>query len=274
MKVWLNDVVDEYFLKHRGIAYQTNAFQKGRATLVFIHGFSSSLSIWTPFIPLLSNTFNLLTYDLRGNGKSAHPISQKEFSTRTHVEDLRVLMTELHIENPIIIGYSYGSIIAMEYIRHFPHTVRKAIFIAPVYGLHWRFVVFATWKLLLFMAKHGPNLSHNDERVDYSQYQESTDDRHTGLTWRQLRATGSRSYFWQLQDMYTSKSDAHWRELSLPCHIVHGSEDTIIPVRYARLLTYQLKDAKLSIIPGGNHMLPIRHAKEITHIIQDEANKE
>jgi non-heme chloroperoxidase len=261
--------MEEHFLEGRGIAYQTNRFERSRPTLILIHGFSSSLSIWAPFIPLLG-MYNLVTYDLRGNGKSVRTKTSQDMSLHAHVADLHALISELKIEQPVIVGYSYGAIIAMEYARAFPKNLKKIIFLSPVYGMKWRFFVYATWRLIIFFANHGPSVAGTNERVNYAQFISRTSDRTLGMTWQQLRATGSRSYFWQLQQMYAGASDKHWRDLSLPCLIIHGSEDSIIPLRYAILLQNQLKDVKLIVIERGNHMLPIHHAPDVVEAIRND----
>ena len=260
--------MQERFLEERGIAYRVNEFKEGRPTLVFLHGFSSSLSIWAPFEKLFEDTYNILMYDQRGNGKSVRPKTYPEYSLRKHIQDLRALLDELHIESPIIIGFSFGSIIAMEFLRAHPGAAKRAIFIAPVYGLRWRYFVYSTRNFLAYLAQHTPHMPHLNTRLNYAKLQGES-DRNPGLTWKHINSTGAREYLWELEQIYTQDTDAHWRELSLPCFLVHGSNDHVIPLRFAVMLERHIPTAKLLVIEGGNHMLPINHVDELSEAIRN-----
>lgn len=94
--------------------------------IVLIHGFGLDSRIWQKQVEELSKTNKVITYDLRGFGKSSLPTQRY-----SHSEDLNELLKELNIQNPIIVGHSFGGEIAGEYALKFPNEVNSLVLISP-----------------------------------------------------------------------------------------------------------------------------------------------
>lgn len=63
---------------------------------------------------------------MRGFGKSSLPSG-----TYSHSEDLHELLKELNIQNPKIVGHSFGGEIAVEYALRYPNEVNNLVLISP-----------------------------------------------------------------------------------------------------------------------------------------------
>ena len=57
-------------------------------TIVFIHGFAENTTAWNAWIPYLSRHFRLVTFDLRGLGRTAPVPEDFTFSTELMVDDI------------------------------------------------------------------------------------------------------------------------------------------------------------------------------------------
>jgi pimeloyl-ACP methyl ester carboxylesterase len=80
--------------------------------LVLIHGLTGSLEIWQRVIaPALSDTFTVVTLDLRGHGQSDMPTSG--YSTADLANDAIGLLDSLNIDRAHIVGHSIGGVIAL-----------------------------------------------------------------------------------------------------------------------------------------------------------------
>ena len=66
----LENKMKEYYFDNDKIYYRTNEFKADRLILVFIHGVSGSSSSWWTYEKIFENKYNILTYDIRGHGKS------------------------------------------------------------------------------------------------------------------------------------------------------------------------------------------------------------
>jgi pimeloyl-ACP methyl ester carboxylesterase len=102
-----------------------------RPWLVFLHDALGSVRQWKQFPESLARqtTLNALVFDRKGHGQSGPlPPRAKDYM---HVEAYQVLpqlLTQLHIDNPILIGHSDGGTIALLYAARY--SVRAVISMA------------------------------------------------------------------------------------------------------------------------------------------------
>jgi pimeloyl-ACP methyl ester carboxylesterase len=87
-------------------------------TIVFLHGWGQNFSTFSRLIPHLENNFSILGIDLFGFGMSDEPLFP--LSLDDYVESVKLLFQELKIENPILIGHSFGGRIAIRYAARNP----------------------------------------------------------------------------------------------------------------------------------------------------------
>ncbi len=57
--------------------------------------------------------------------------------------------------------------------------------------------------------------------------------------------------------------------LSIPVHIIHGSDDMLIPQAHAEELHSLIPESELTIIPHAGHMIPFTHNKKISSLIKN-----
>lgn len=89
--------------------------------ILFIHGFShSSLAFVRQFDSHLSEDFYLVSFDLRGHGLSGKPWSREAVGpSKVWASDVAAVMEATGVENPVLVGWSYGGFIVADYIRHY-----------------------------------------------------------------------------------------------------------------------------------------------------------
>jgi len=78
-------------------------------TVLFIHGAALDHRNWAAQVEGLADRFDVITYDLRGYGRSAAPTG--EFK---HYEDAAALLDHLAIQRAIAVGHSIGGLYALE----------------------------------------------------------------------------------------------------------------------------------------------------------------
>lgn len=86
-------------------------------TIIFIHGFSEDHSSFRIPQKLLSKKYKTMTYDLRGHGKSEavdFGLNLERFAL-----DLKELINSLKLKDLILVGWSMGGSIILEYIKQF-----------------------------------------------------------------------------------------------------------------------------------------------------------
>ena len=94
--------------------------------MVLIHGLSGNLALWHfTVVPKLRGDYRLLTYDLRGHGRSDMPPTG--YTTRDMAEDLRGLLDSLGIEKAHLVGHSLGADVALHFSLLYPERVNRIV---------------------------------------------------------------------------------------------------------------------------------------------------
>lgn len=89
--------------------------------IIFIHAWSQSHLGWLPQVSsTILSKYRIITYDLRGHGNSDKPLAFYQYkSSDLWADDLRSIVSFLHISKPVLVGWSYGSVVAADYIEKY-----------------------------------------------------------------------------------------------------------------------------------------------------------
>jgi len=90
-----------------------NKIGQGDREIIFLHGFGASMNTWDVIIEQFTNSDNTLyLFDLKGFGLSSKPKDDK-YSIINQSEIILKFIKENKLKNIILIGQSYGGIIAL-----------------------------------------------------------------------------------------------------------------------------------------------------------------
>ncbi len=90
--------------------------------LVFIHGLGSSTHDWEYQVPEFSQAYHVLTFDLRGHGRSDKPDGPYQMSL--FAADLAGLLAALGLGTAHIVGISLGGAVAFQFALDYPALVK------------------------------------------------------------------------------------------------------------------------------------------------------
>ena len=99
--------------------------------LVLIHGGGSRAESFEEMIPILSREFMVYAYDLRGAGETERP-PEPRISYEVWREDLRAFLDSFDIEEPILVGWSLGAGVVMDFAVNYPKRVSRLVLIGAV----------------------------------------------------------------------------------------------------------------------------------------------
>ncbi len=123
----MEDPARDAFVTLRGLPFHYREYAGPGRPLVFLHGVASSSRIWLMVGPLLGRRFRVLALDQRGHGESAKPDEGYDFPTITG--DLAAFIDELGLEQPIVIGHSWGGNVAVEYAATRPDRLAGVVLV-------------------------------------------------------------------------------------------------------------------------------------------------
>lgn len=93
--------------------------------VVLIHGFPFDRAMWKPQVSVLKKEFHVVTYDVRGHGKSG--VGDGQYSVEYFVDDLIALLDHLKLSKVVVAGLSMGGYIALRAIERNPERFRGIV---------------------------------------------------------------------------------------------------------------------------------------------------
>lgn len=88
-------------------------------SILFIHGWSQNHLCWSKqYESELGRSYRLVALDIRGHGMSDAPREASAYQTpQFWADDVAAILEQLHLQRPILVGWSYGGFIICDYIR-------------------------------------------------------------------------------------------------------------------------------------------------------------
>src|SRR5690606_20739660 len=105
--------------------YKRYGDREQRETIVLIHSNVMDHRFFNAIIPLLSEQFHVVTYDLRGFGQSTG--DTKQLKVDMYVEDLSFLIETLKLPQVHLVGIGFGALIALKYSIQYEHKVKRMV---------------------------------------------------------------------------------------------------------------------------------------------------
>lgn len=191
--------------------------------LLLLHGNGEDSSYFVHQMDAFSKHYRVIAIDTRGHGQS--PRGDKPFSIKQFAEDLHGFMDEMGIEKAVILGFSDGGNIALEFALQHPERVEKLIL-------------------------NGANLFPNGVK---SRYQWPIE---IGYRIAKLFAKTSEKAKRNAELLGLMVNEPHiapsaLARLTMPVLVVAGTHD-MIKESHTRLIHQSLPNAKLEILPGDH----------------------
>lgn len=93
---------------------------------MLLHGWCDDRRTWDPILEQLSRDFRCLAPDMRGHGGTPSP-SDHDFSLAALTNDVAALLDHEGIASAVVVGHSYGAVIATSFAVRHPERVRALL---------------------------------------------------------------------------------------------------------------------------------------------------
>ena len=146
-----NVVFDEEYLKTKygALRMVSHCREDVTSNIVLLHGLVVNSTFMTPTAEQLASTHNVFIPEMIGNGKSETP--NEPLSISEHADSILEALEMMNVHNPVIVGGSYGSQVAVELATRVVNA-RALVFIGPLPGI----TPFEAVKGLSLDAPHEP----------------------------------------------------------------------------------------------------------------------
>lgn len=258
----------EYYFENR-IYYRKNEFDPEKLTLVFVHGVSGSSSAWLPYEKIFENKYNILTYDIRGHGLSKKYPDYSDYEIKNFAQDFHDLITYLNIPKFVLISSSFATVIAREYIKQYRETVIALIFTSTEAFLDNDFklkIIRPILKIFTGILSFLPFNPKPRGHVDYSKTKNS--DWSIERNFADIKNTGLRPQFYTIRQSFRSGQEHFLEKINVPTLIIHGEEDSLIPIENAIAFSKKIRNAEFVSIPNFDHDIHHNAVKEMSEAIE------
>ncbi|HEY7292831.1 MAG TPA: alpha/beta hydrolase [Vicinamibacterales bacterium] len=104
---------------------------RGQPAIVLHGGPDFDSAYLLPDLDRLADKLRLIYYDQRGRGKSAAHVHPEEVSLASDLDDLDRIRRHFSLKAPILLGHSWGTVLALEYALRHPANVSRLILMNP-----------------------------------------------------------------------------------------------------------------------------------------------
>ena len=104
---------------------------KGRAIIVLHGGPDFDHRYLLPELDRLSDSYRLIYYDQRGRGLSADGVQPEDVTLTSDIEDIDRVRQHYKLDSVVLLGHSWGTVLALEYALRFPQRVSGMVLMNP-----------------------------------------------------------------------------------------------------------------------------------------------
>jgi pimeloyl-ACP methyl ester carboxylesterase len=233
--------------------------------IVFIHPPTLTSVNFEYQLEDLSRYFKVITFDIRGHGKSSYSI--KPITYQLIVEDINRLLDHLEINKAFICGYSTGGSIVLEFLLTSKNRSFGGVVISGMSEV--------SDKLLKNRISLGVKLAKAGlVSVLAWPISKSNSDHHK--LFKKMFADAKQGDSRNIEQYYTCSLHYNCtnqlRNISLPVFLVYGKKDKQFH-SYAKLLHDQLPNNELIFIENVDHRVPTKTPNELNKLISQFVKK-
>lgn len=233
--------------------------------VVFLHG-AYGLT-WDPFLDALAEHFAVYAPEHPGT-TLGDPDGIKSLDT---VWDLVLyydeLFAQLGLQNPAVIGHSFGGMVAAEIAANYPQRVGKLVLVSPI-GLWRDDIPVKNWMILpleevvkaAFSDQNGPLAQ---QMLSVPENEQAAQDAQIRVTWA-LACTGK--FIWPIPDKGLTK---RIHRIVSPTLIVWGSEDKLVPPAYAHEFGSRIAGSRIEMVEQAAHLPQLEQLQRVSGLMQD-----
>lgn len=217
--------------------------------LVFLHGWGQNIEMMKPIADPFQSEYRIIILDLPGHGKSTEPPYAWQFEE--FVDFLRRFLKKIGVENPILLGHSFGGKISLLYASEY--NVEKLVVFGSPYKKEIQKLSLKT--KVLKQLKKVPVLKQFEEFA--KKHIGSTDYKNASKIMREI-----------LVNHVNYDITEQTKKIKAPTLIVWGSKDEAVPVEDAYILEKNISNAGVVLYDNCTHYAYLERLNQTISVLQ------
>lgn len=109
-----------------------------KPSIVFLHGYPDEHQVWSYQMLALAKDYHVVSFDLRGMGKSSAPSNTSAYQIKDILEDITcVIKTLVGVNKKVhLVGHDWGSIIGWHFVTHPDYSKQYVLSYSSMSGPH------------------------------------------------------------------------------------------------------------------------------------------
>ena len=263
---------DSRFVDINSLQVHYKTAGQGEPVLVLLHGFGASVFSWREVMEPLAESLaseigTVIAFDRPAFGLTERPMpgqweGESPYSAKAQVELTVGLLDELGVERAILVGNSAGGTIAVLTALTYPQRVQALVLVdAAVYAHSGSPSLVRLLASTPQMQRIGPLVARRIRGwgIDFARSAWHDPSRITAEVWegylKPLQAENWDRALWELMRASDSHNlDERLAEIRMPCLVITGDDDRIVPMEQSIRLADELPNAELVVIPDCGHI--------------------
>lgn len=177
------------------------------------------------------------------------------------------LLDHLKLDSAILVGHSFGAMVAAEVAAHFPRRAKKLVLLAPVGMWNDAYPVTDIFAEPFVMVESL--LWHDTEARDALAARLSNEAGPQTQAERLIAVaqglTAVTKFTWPIPEKGLKK---RLPRIAAPSLAIFGDKDGFVPPRYAEDFSAKLPKLQTFVVKGAGHMLPYEKTDEVVGIVE------
>ena len=222
--------------------------------IIFIHGFPFNKEMWDKQVAELKENFRVITYDVRGHGKSY--LGTDDFTIELFVKDLLSLMDALEIEKTVLCGLSMGGYIALRAMENHPQRFEALVLCDTSCMADSHEAKEKRKNAIESIRENGIEKFADNSLKNFFAPESFTTKKELVAEIKEIIVnTSEKSVIKTLLALLKRKETCSILcKIQIPVLILVGKEDKITPPEAAQFMHEKIKGSELSIIENAGHL--------------------
>lgn len=232
--------------------------------VLFSHGLFMDHEMFAPQVEALRDRYRCITWDERGHGLTGDATGP--FTYWDSADDAVALLASLGVSRAVFAGMSQGGFLSMRAALSHPHAVGALILIDTQAGGEDPERLPGYQAMVDEWLANGPSQEMLDVIAGLILGQGYDGTPAWQDKWRQISNDNLVTLFTTL----ASRDEIYDRlgEIDMPTLVIHGADDTSIPLEVAHRMADGLPAALVVVVPGAGHAANLTHPEVATPAIE------